>query len=66
MNTEIFKSKKFIVTLVGLVILGVIKIFVEIPDELFVSLFSGVIASYLVSQGIADHGKGASEARREE
>lgn len=65
MNTEIFKSKKFIITLVGLIVLALVKIFVEIPNELFASLFSGVIASYLVAQGIADNGKEAAKIEKD-
>jgi len=60
-----FKSKKFIALVVSLVALVLVKklgLEVEEAQQLGAQIV-GVVASYMVGQGIADHGKGAAEAK---
>ena len=54
----ILTSKKFWITVIGLISLTCIEIFTnKLPLDLFCSLFAALVGVYTLSQGIADHGK---------
>lgn len=54
---ELFKSKKFLAALAGAAVVVLNKaIGLELPEADVLKIL-GVIASYIVGQGIADHGK---------
>ncbi len=54
---ELFKSKKFLAAIAGAAVVVLNKaIGLEIPETDVLKIL-GVVASYIVGQGIADHGK---------
>lgn len=61
MLTDLFKSKKFTVLIVSIVVYGVGRAFgMENEDA---AALVAVVSSYLVGQGIADHGKEAAKLK---
>ena len=53
---SLLSSKKFLATLVGIIVTLVAKIGWDVPEETVTKLV-GLLASYVVGQGIADAGK---------
>lgn len=66
LNLEFLKSKKLIMGILGLISLTVVMIFVGLPVETYVSLFSSIIGVYMISQGIADTGKEKAKVDKED
>ena len=60
---DIFKSKKFWMAIVGIV--GMVIAHFTGMDETTITGFLAVIVSYIVGQGIADHGKEKVKAERD-
>lgn len=60
---SLLSSKKFLAMIVGLIVTLVGKIGWDIPEET-VSKLVGLVASYVVGQGIADFGKEAEKERQ--
>lgn len=58
---SLFGSKKFVAILCGLITLGALKIFKVAIDPSTVAEIVGLVASYVVGQGIADNGKAAAQ-----
>lgn len=58
---SLFGSKKFIAMLSGLVGLLILKVFKVQVDPTTVGEIVGLVASYIVGQGIADNGKSAAQ-----
>lgn len=58
---SLFESKKFIAMLCGLIGLIILKVFKVSVDPQTVAEIVGLIASYIVGQSIADHGKAAAQ-----
>lgn len=57
----LFGSKKFIAMLCGLVGLLILKVFKVSVDPQTVAEIVGLVASYILGQGIADNGKSAAQ-----
>ena len=64
MLKELFSSKKFIAALISAVIAIAGKYGFQI-DEATLYLFMGPFITYIVGQGIADHGKNTPELERQ-
>ena len=56
---EIFRSKKFIMSIGGVVAV-IVGHFLKVPEEAILQVV-GIVAAYLVGQGLSDVGKGAAE-----
>jgi len=56
---ELFKSKKFIMSAVGVVAMVVSHFFPVIGEDQILGI-AGIIVAYVVGQGIADGGKSAA------
>ena len=59
---DLFKSKKAIATMVGLLVPISQKLGLEIPPDTLTAIV-GLIAAYVVGQGVADHGKEREKVR---
>jgi hypothetical protein len=58
---EMFGSKKFLASVAGVIAVAVAKLTgVEIPDDILMGVL-GIVAAYVVGQGVADHGKEATK-----
>lgn len=55
----LFKSKKFVGMIVGMIVALAAKVGLEVDDETVTKLVM-LAASYVLGQGIADHGKEAA------
>lgn len=53
---ELFRSKKFLASLTGIILIVTNKIGFDLDQET-VTLIVGLIAAYVVGQGVADLGK---------
>ena len=56
----LFSSKKFVAMLVGIVATLLAKIGLDVDDATVTKLV-GVVVSFILGQGIADHGKEAAK-----
>jgi len=59
--TSLLGSKKFIAMLCGLIGLLILKVFKVSVDPQTVAEIVGLVASFIVGQGIADNGKDAAK-----
>lgn len=59
---QLFGSKKFIAMVCGLIGIIALKVFKLTVDPTTVAEVVGLVASYIVGQGISDAGKGAAQA----
>lgn len=59
---DLFKSKKAIATMVGLLVPISKKLGLDIPPDMLTAMV-GLIAAYVVGQGVADHGKEREKVR---
>lgn len=58
---ELFGSKKFLASLAGIITVLVATLLkFDIPDETLMAIL-GVIGTFVLGQGIADHGKEANK-----
>jgi len=54
---ELFKSKKFVASLVGVIVVVVDKtVGLQLPEDTVTQVVA-LLAAYVVGQGLADHGK---------
>lgn len=58
---KLFSSQKFTVLLASAIGLLITKVFKVQVEQSTVLEFVGLIASWLIAQGISDHGKGAAK-----
>lgn len=58
---SLFGSKKFLAMLAGVIGLLIMKVFKVTVDSATVGEIVGLVASYIVGQGIADNGKAAAK-----
>ncbi|MDE2645281.1 MAG: hypothetical protein OXI05_05530 [Bacteroidota bacterium] len=59
---DLFKSKKAIATIMGLLVTLLEGVGLDIPQDTLVAVV-GLIAVYVVGQGVADHGKEKEKVR---
>ena len=56
MFRSIFRSKKFLAAIIGVIVAGFAELGLDVPPETVTTIVSPLLA-YIVGQGIADHGK---------
>lgn len=57
--TDLLNSKKFIAMLAGVIVAFVAKLGIQMDTEAVLTILSPIM-TYIVGQGIADHGKAAA------